>query len=86
MSERATRTTLAVGAVEAPIALYKSFGDKLPEITFDTAGPNGGKLWAVPTAKADQSDEEQVGVFRSTGGYRHGPVGDPLAEDAVRQR
>ena len=50
MSERATRTTLAVGAVSAPVALYRTFGDKFPETTFETAGPNGGKLWAVDAA------------------------------------
>lgn len=46
MAEHSTRTTLVLGAVSAPIALWKTAADKPPEIKFDTAGPNGGKLMA----------------------------------------
>jgi non-homologous end joining protein Ku len=46
MADRSSRTTLTLGAVSAPIALWKTTTDKRSETSFDTAGPNGGKLRA----------------------------------------
>ena len=68
MAEHSTRTTLALGAVSAPIALWKCTADKRPEISFDTAGPSGGKLKA--RAGVMTEPEKQVDAPR-----------DPLADE-----
>jgi non-homologous end joining protein Ku len=51
-SERSTRTTLAIGTISAPVALYRTATDKWPQTQFDTAGPSGGVLRRQPFPKA----------------------------------
>lgn len=62
----ATRTTLALGSVSTPIALYRTVGEP-KDAKYDTAGPNGGELHYEE--KAEESPPEEAEAT------------DPLATD-----
>ena len=61
-SERSTRTSLAIGTISAPIALYRTATDKWPQTQFDIAGPNGGKLMRQPIPQAAVAPPEPTAV------------------------
>jgi DNA end-binding protein Ku len=43
------------------VGLYRTTSDKLPEASFDTAGPTGGALWLVDAAKPVEEERAPVG-------------------------
>jgi non-homologous end joining protein Ku len=73
MSVRATKTTLAFGLVECPIALYKVTGEPEKPPKFEKAGPNGGRLQPRQEAETTATHDTAVGALAAKS--------DPLAED-----
>lgn len=60
VKQASATTTLKLGLVEAPIKLYKTVGKGEKDISFQTAGPNGGALRAEKRAAEAPVEETPV--------------------------
>lgn len=56
----ATKTTLALGQVSAPVALYRTVGEA-KDVKYDTAGPNGRELRYEDRSEEAPPEEVAVG-------------------------